>query len=58
VLASGAAPEAYDALRRGERTGRPLGSAAFVEDLERRLGRPLAPQKPGRKPKAAGGTEK
>ncbi len=58
VLASGPAPEAYAALRRGERTGRPLGSAAFVEDLERRLGRPLAPQKPGRKPKLSGVMEK
>ena len=37
-------------LRRHGRTGRPLGDAAFVTGLERRLGRSLAPKKPGRKP--------
>jgi putative transposase len=31
--------------------GRPLGSPAFVAELERRLGRTLAPGKRGRKPK-------
>lgn len=36
-------------LRRHERTGRPLGSPDFVERLEKRLGRVLAPQKPGPK---------
>ena len=39
------------AIRSGERTGRPLGSADFVADVERRLGRVLTRQKPGRKPK-------
>ena len=34
------------------RTGRPLGDKNFVEGLEARLGRPLAPMKRGRKPKA------
>jgi len=34
-----------------ESTGRPLGSAAFVEKLERSLGRPLRPKKRGPKPK-------
>jgi hypothetical protein len=38
-----------DAIRRAARTGRPLGSAAFVADLESRTGRKLARQKPGRK---------
>ncbi len=38
-----------EALRRGERTGRPLGSVDFIEDLERRTGRTLKKQKPGRK---------
>ena len=38
-----------DAIRRCERTGRPLGSEAFVEGLEARLGRPLKKGKPGRK---------
>jgi putative transposase len=50
-LASGPTQADYDAIRRGERTGRPLGSAQFIESLETRLGRVLTPQKPGRKPK-------
>ena len=37
------------ALRRHERTGRPLGSADFLENLEARLDRPLRKQKPGPK---------
>jgi putative transposase len=36
------------------RTGRPLGSEGFLKDLERRLGRPLRPRKPGPKPKRGG----
>jgi len=40
-----------DALRAGERTGRPLGSPAFIEKLECHLKRPLARRKPGPKPK-------
>jgi putative transposase len=39
-----------EAIRRCERTGRPLGSSRFVERLERALGRPLRRQKPGPKP--------
>ena len=42
-----------DLLRRHARTGRPLGSAAFVAELERTLQRPLRRGKPGPKPKAA-----
>jgi len=42
-----------DAIRAGERTGRPLGSDRFVARLEKRLGRTLARQKPGPKPNAA-----
>ena len=38
-------------IRSHERTGRPLGSSPFVAGLERKLGRTLTPQKPGRKPK-------
>lgn len=34
-----------------ERTGRPLGSATFVGRLEKKLGRTLARQRPGPKPK-------
>ena len=36
------------ALRLHARTGRPLGAARFLARLERRLGRPLAPGRPGR----------
>ena len=41
---------ALQALRSAERTGRPLGAPAFVQDLERRLGRTLSPRGRGRKP--------
>jgi putative transposase len=43
---------AFARLRAAETTGRPLGTADFVADLERRLGRPVARRAPGRKPKA------
>jgi putative transposase len=43
----------HEAIRRGERTGRPLGSERFVTRLEKRLKRTLAKQKPGPKVKAA-----
>jgi putative transposase len=49
-LAGGLSDEERQSLQSGERTGRPLGLAAFVEDVERRLGRTLARQAPGRKP--------
>ncbi|HEX6014653.1 MAG TPA: hypothetical protein VFY87_23250 [Geminicoccaceae bacterium] len=38
-----------ETLRRHERTGRPLGGAGFVAELERTLGRRLRPGKPGRR---------
>jgi putative transposase len=37
------APIDFDALRRAETTGRPVGSAAFVKQLEALTGRALAP---------------
>jgi putative transposase len=40
-------------LREHGRTGRPLGSSAFLARLERRVGRVLRPQKPGPKSKAS-----
>lgn len=40
-----------ETLRKNERTGRPPGSDAFVQMLEQKLDRILAPQKPGRKAK-------
>jgi putative transposase len=41
----------FAALRAAEQTGRPLGTADFVVELERILGRPIARRAPGRKPK-------
>jgi putative transposase len=38
-------------MRRHERTGRPLGSGSFVENLETMLGRILKPKNAGRRPK-------
>ena len=43
--------EAWDLIRRHERTGRPLGSRQFVADLEEMTGRELAKKKPGPKRK-------
>ncbi len=47
-LAEGLAEDAADAVRRHERSGRPLGGPQFVARLERQAGRPLAPRPPGR----------
>ena len=41
--------EAFSSLRKAEGIGRPLGTADFVIELERRLGRPIARRAPGRK---------
>ncbi len=49
-LAGGLGAEEHAAIRAGERTDRPLGSAAFIARLERRLGCTLARRKPGPKP--------
>lgn len=51
-LDAGVADGEADALRRSERTGRPLGDDAFLADLETRLGRRLRPGRRGPKPKA------
>jgi len=40
-------------FRRHERTGRPLGSPAFLDRLEILLQRPLRPRRSGRKRKDA-----
>jgi putative transposase len=42
--------QATRALRMAETTGRPVGDAAWIEQLERRTGRQLAPRKRGPKP--------
>ena len=44
-------PEEFVALRAAETIGRPLGSPAFLDRLEARLGRAVRPGKRGR-PKA------
>ena len=44
--------DALEPIRAGERTGRPLGAPSFLKQLERKLGRTLAKQKPGPKVKA------
>ena len=49
-IAAGMACDAAERIRAGDRTGRPVGDAAFVEKLERALGRTLARQKRGRRP--------
>ena len=48
-LASGLSSEEADLLRGHERTGRPLGSLAFLKRLESKLGRVLRKKPPGRK---------
>jgi putative transposase len=50
-LGGGLTTQERDAIRAGERTGRPLGSARFIARLEKRLDRPLARRKPGPKPR-------
>lgn len=50
-LAGGMTADEIEQIRKHSRTGRPLGAKRFVERLERRLGQPLLPRKPGRKPK-------
>ena len=41
----------FSAIREAESSGRPLATADFVADLERRLGRHIARRAPGRKPR-------
>jgi putative transposase len=41
--------DGYEALRRSEATGRPVGDPEFVAGLEALLGRPIARRAPGRK---------
>jgi putative transposase len=51
-LRGGLREDEHKAIRAHQRTGRPLGDRRFTARLEKRLGRPLARQKPGPKPKA------
>jgi putative transposase len=49
-LREGLSEAEHAALRKSERTGRPLGSKPFLARLERTLGRALTPKTPGPKP--------
>ncbi len=51
-LAEDLEEDRLQALRLHARTGRRLGAAPWIRRLEKRLGRPLAPRRAGRKPKA------
>src|SRR5256886_17695340 len=46
-------PEMHHEFRRHQRTGRPMGSDAFVSELEKRVGRTLRPQIRGMRPDVA-----
>jgi len=48
LLDGGIEEAAREAIRAGERSGRPLGGEAFVERLERALGREVRPRRRGR----------
>jgi putative transposase len=52
-LGEGTSAEDSHSLRMHESTGRPLGSDAFVDDLERALGRILKRRPPGPAPRGA-----
>jgi putative transposase len=51
LLRTDADDPAFRTLRASEGSGRPIGNAEFIADLERRLGRPIAKRAAGRKPK-------
>jgi putative transposase len=48
LLSGGISEEEFNALRKHERTGRPLGNKRFIGQLEEKLGKVLKPQKGGR----------
>jgi len=50
-VSTSASEEEYNAIRRHERTGRPLGGEEFLRSIERTLKRMLHPEKPGPKPR-------
>ena len=51
TLLSDSAEDVFTTLLMSEGSGRPAGSADFVADLERRIGRRIARWAPGRKPR-------
>lgn len=48
-LKEGLSEDDAEAIRQGERTGRPLGAKRFITRLEKKLGRKLKKEKPGPK---------
>ena len=56
LLTAPADPATTARIERAPTIGRPLGAPEWIAALERRLGRPLAPGKPGPKPRADGDT--
>ncbi|HEX5259630.1 MAG TPA: transposase [Sphingomicrobium sp.] len=56
-LSGGEDAQAAHALRNAETTGRPVGSAEWVGEIERRSGRVLSPRKRGPKPRTAAAAE-
>jgi putative transposase len=53
-LAAGISDGELNALRSGERTGRPAGDDGFIRSLEASTGRALMKRKVGRRPKPVG----
>jgi len=51
LLTAPADPATTARIERASTIGRPLGAPEWIAALERRLGRPLAPGKPGPKPR-------
>jgi putative transposase len=49
-LSSNSQQDMAESIRRHNRTGRPLGSAEFIQTLEQQTGKTLAPGRPGPKP--------
>jgi len=56
-LASGSSEGEVEAIRKCTHTGRPLGGTEFVEKLEQKVGRRLAPQRGGRPEKGVDGRQ-
>ncbi len=51
LLASGMVEDDETAIRKHSRTGRPLRNRDFIDEIEKLLGQPVRPQKPGPKTK-------
>ena len=51
IIAAGEEDARFDALRRSETIGRPIGNDAFLQRVEEQVGRTLKPGKRGPKPR-------